>query len=617
MSGIAACWRRSGQAVDRRGFQAVAGALGHRAIDGEGTWSADDGSLLLWQGAFRTTPEEIGPGPWRLGGLVLSFDGRIDNREALGEALGLAGHQVAGLADAELVLRAFDRWGEAGLPRIAGPFAFILWDAARRELHAARDALGRRGLFLLQDGERIVLASEPGAVLGDGAAAAELDDVFLAHYFALRRAPLGRTLYRFVSELPAGHASCFTAEGRRDRRHAASSLPPIHYPRMEDYAARFAELLARAVARRLRALGPPAVTMSGGLDSTTVAALAARDLAGAVPPRRLDVLSYVFDDLSQLDERRWMAPMVERYGLRQVQVPADEAWPLCDFAAWRWSPNGPDSGPFRPLNERLYAAARAGGHRVLLTGAAGDSFFVSGRASWLEDLVADGRGVEAAVELLKHLRRLGPRAVLESQSVRRLGARLLRRPPGAAAPPPWLTAKAARRLVQEAPETELPICRRRAGDRAAVLASMNQSDGIAAGDGEHRARVELRDPFSDHDLVAFMLSIPAYALYNRGQSKLILRQAAAHLLPEPLLRRATRSDIAPLFWRGVGPGGPPNAIGLLRRRDAFWSEYVAADSFLDGDGVEDERLVPALLRWRCLSFEWWMIRRSGGRASTG
>lgn len=614
MSGIAACWQRSGEPEDPRRFQAVVDALGHRAVDGGASWPAVDGALRLWQGSFRTTPEDAADGPWRLGDLVLCFDGRLDNREELGAALGLAGRQVAGSADAALVLQAFDRWGEAGLRRLAGPFALILWDASRRELHAARDALGRRGLFLCQEGGRIVLASEPGAALGDGAVAAELDAVFLAHYFALRRAPGGRTLYRAVRELPAGHASCFTADGQRDWRHSALSLPPVHYPRMEDYAERFSELLGRAVRRRLRALGPPAVTMSGGLDSTTVAALAATELSRAAPPRRLDVLSYVFDDLAELDERRWMAPMVARYGLRQVQVSADDAWPLCDFADWRWSPNGPDSGPFRPLNERLYAAARVGGHRVLLTGAASDSFFVSGRASWLDDLVADGRGVEAGVELLKHLWHLGPRAVLGSESVRRLGSRLLRRPPRAAAPPPWLAPWAARCLEQEPSEPALPVCRRGPDDLKAVLASMNQSDGIAAGDGEHRAMVELRDPFTDYDLVAFMLSIPAYALYNKGQSKLILRQAMARLLPEPLLRRPTRSDIAPLFWRGVGPGGPPDAIGLLQRRDANWSRYVTADSFLDGDGVEDERLVPALLRWRCLSFEWWMIRRLGRQA---
>ena len=145
--------------------------------------------------------------------------------------------------------------------------------------------------------------------------------------------------------------------------------------------------------------------MSGGLDSTSVAALAATALARATPSRRLSVVSYGFDELTELDERQWMAPMVARYDLDQTLVVADDAWPLSDFDAWQWQASGPDTGPFRPLNERLYAAARAKGHRVLLTGAASDILFVSGSASWLVDLVADGCCGEAAVELLRHVRR--------------------------------------------------------------------------------------------------------------------------------------------------------------------------------------------------------------------
>lgn len=611
MSGLAALWQRDGRPVDAGRFERVAAALKHRAIDGSGRWLSVDGSVALWHGQFWTTPEDVGQRqPMAQGQVAVAFDGRIDNRPELCDAFGLGPAERSSISDAELALQAYLRWGGDVIKRLKGPFVVVVWDAANRRLLGARDAIGRRSLFYRIDGAAVTIASEPGAVLGGDMSGVHLDEVFLAHYFALRPAPLGRTMYDGVRELPAGHVLHVSDDAVRLERHLPTELPPIRYRRIDDYGERFAELLGQAVARRLRAVGEPAVLMSGGLDSTSVAALAARDLAATAPGRRLSVISYVFDELTDLDEREWMAPMVARYDLDQTLVTADDAWPLCDFDAWSWNANGPDTGPFRPLNERLYAAARAKGHRVLLTGAAGDSFFVNGRASWLVDLVDDGRSTEALVELLKHVRRLGLRAVARSESARRLAARLLRREPGPERSPRWLTSFAARCVAESPADGPVPKTRRRPADTSATLVSLHQGDGIATGDGEHRAGVELRDPFADADLVAFMLSIPAYALYNQGASKLVLRKGMAQALPPALLARRRRSDISPLYWRGIAQRAEvAGTTALLDRAGAFWRRYVRPEALLGDDGaLARQPHIPALLRWQCLSFEWWMIR---------
>ncbi|MBK8540326.1 MAG: hypothetical protein IPL60_10010 [Ardenticatenia bacterium] len=101
----------------------------------------------------------------------------------------------------------------------------------------------------------------------------------------------------------------------------------------------------------------------------------------------------------------------------------------------------------------------------------------------------------------------------------------------------------------------------------------------------------MRDPFADSELVSFMLSIPAYALYNEGASKLVLRRAMAHMLPSALLARPTRSDISPLFRRGIGPGRPPSAFSLLERADAFWGRYVKPDVFLEDDAQQTDKRI--------------------------
>ena len=134
-----------------------------------------------------------------------------------------------------------------------------------------------------------------------------------------------------------------------------------------------------------------------------------------------------------------------------------------------------------------------------------DSFFVSGRASWLADLVADGHWTEAVVETLRHVRRLGPQAVLRSDSLRRLAARLTGRSERRVGPPPWLTRHAAALVAESPPDGPGPTTRRLPRDARAVWASLNQSNGIATGDGEHRAGVEVRDPFADGELVSLSL----------------------------------------------------------------------------------------------------------------
>ena len=175
----------------------------------------------------------------------------------------------------------------------------------------------------------------------------------------------------------------------------------------------------------------------------------------------------------------------------------------------------------------------------------------------------------------------------------------------AVGPPPWLTSFAAARLAECPPSGYRPTTPRLPGEASAVWASLNKSNGITTDDGEHRAGVEVRDPFADSELVSFMLSVPAYMLYNQGASKLVLRVAMASLLPSVLLTRPTRSDISPLFWRGVGPGGSPATTTFLERAEAFWGRYVRADVLLqDAAQSQDERIIPAIVQWRCLGLEW-------------
>jgi asparagine synthase (glutamine-hydrolysing) len=379
----------------------------------------------------------------------------------------------------------------------------------------------------------------------------------------------------------------------------------VQYKRIEEYGEHFVELLDRAVDRRMRAPRTPGIMMSGGMDSTSVTALAARQLAAVAPHERLNVYSYVFDEMSDLDERQWMQSIVDKYGLNQTQVVGDDAWPLSDFHDWVWNPSGPVNGAFDPLNQRLFTAARADGKRVLLSGADSDSLFIDGQASWLADLVADGRLREAATEVARHVRRLGAATVLRSQSVRRLGGYMLGRGPGRrAAAPSWLTRSAAERIVTPALPDWLHGTRRHPADAGSLLDALDASDGIDAGYAHHRAGVEVRAPFSDLELVSYVLSVPAYALYFKGSTKFLLRAAMGARLPREILERPTRSDISALYWRGMARNTPPAASALLDDPDARWRAHVRADAVTPS--ADSSTGARALVPWNCLTFEWWL-----------
>lgn len=608
MSGQCLAARWDGVPVESLAFERVAAGLRHRAIDGADGWSAADGTVVMAHQHFWTTPEEVGERqPLLVDDVVVTLDGRLDNRADLAATLGLDASVVAAMSDAALVSELYRRRGEDGLTRLRGAFSVMIWDAAERKLVALRDPLGRRTLFYRVLPGFVVLASEPGAVRAWPGTSDTLDEVFLAHYFALYSPPAGKTLFAAITELMPGRMMVVNEAGARLVRYWSPRLETLRYRDDDQYGEAFVALLDEAVRQRRRSVAEPGVMMSGGLDSTAVAALATLQLRTEQSDARLKVFSYVFNEMPDLDERRWMAPMVARYELDQTQVVVDDAWPLYDVADWRWNPSGPDGSPFRPLNERLFAAATGAGRRVLLTGAASDGLFL-GLEAWLADLVADGRYRDALSQMAKYIRGAGLRRVLRSRSVRRLAASLVGWPGRPHPAPPWLTPSAAARLMPSDGIATGARPKRRPADIQLVLEAVIEEDGIDGGYLTHQCGVDVRDPFSAVPLVEFILSIPAYMLYYRGQVKYVLRQGVRSCLPPELLRRVRRSNLWPLYRHGMVEREPALVDRLLGEQDALWRQHVRPDAVSNWRARLDGRASDVVL-WKCISMQWWIDRR--------
>ncbi len=180
-----------------------------------------------------------------------------------------------------------------------------------------RDALGDRTLFYAFDGTRLVIASEPWAVAGAMQYRPELNESAVAHYFALKATEDGQTLFKNVYELLPAHVMVVNASGQRTWRYWQPDLSKrLRGKSDEEYAEQFRSLLEESVRCRMRSTTPVGVLMSGGLDSTSVACLAARMLA----PQPLTTISYVFDELTDCDERQYIEAVKAQWGIRSIQI---------------------------------------------------------------------------------------------------------------------------------------------------------------------------------------------------------------------------------------------------------------------------------------------------------
>jgi len=598
MGAIAALFDSTGKPVESERLLAIVERMARRGPDG--TDFSFESNAALGHCHFWTTPEEVGERqPLQISSLpfTLVFDGRLDNRPELLAAL-QSPLSNADSSDAELVLVAYGQWGEQCVDRLIGEFAFAIYDKCRGELLMARDAMGERTLYYRFEESLILVASEPSPIAVDPEGA-NLDEVGVAHLFAFEAQTDGRTLFRDVRQLLPAEVMVVSASGTRSRRYWKPDFTVrLRRQTDEQYAAQFRALLERSVRCRMRSTTPVGVQMSGGLDSCSVASLAAR----MISPVPLTTVSYVFDELKDCDERDYIEAMKSRWGIRSLQVTGDGDWPLRDAESWPRSSNRPEVNPFRPLKDRAYRLAESEGMRVLLTGVHGDELF-SRASDWLVDLIVEGRVGEAVKELASHIRRLGLKRVLRAHSVRRVGTRMLgpyfwRLRRNRLRTHRWMTDSAASRLpkVPERFNPHLEVERTLEGVRA------NQSSGERG-----TINIELRHPFRDRRLVEFVLALPAHQSYNRGAFKHVLRTAMTGILPELIRTRTERQELNSLYFRGM-EREKFRIKSLLQKPSAGWHGYVKNDWLAANSDPSESREctgAEALVPWMCASYEIW------------
>ena len=551
MNTICGIWMRSGDVPD--GLDGMLAALPCRATHTGVAWT--DGPLSFGQRgdpAVAVRPPASRPCVDRAAGLAVVASARLDDRDALCDVLGIPRPQRAGLPDGALILRAYERWGDACPERLLGDYAFAVWDSRRSRLFCARDHIGTRPFYYHLATQRVVFASDIEAVLAAPGVSGAFDESAVATWLTNGERPFGaHTFLRAVRRLLPGHVLAVEGGTACIARWWRPENAPLAPAASDDaHAEAFLDLYARAVADRLRGTDPVGVHLSGGLDSSSIAALAARALRDAGRPAPL-----AFGWHPPPGDGPRTAAAAAEYGLieavsRQAGLRVRYLSPAAaDIVAFlrRDATRIEDDGTL-VHEEIVQRGAAEQGVRIMLSGWGGDEGISFNGRGYYPQLLRDGRLGVLWRELRERGRRPLPAILLEAVLPLLFpGARpvvdRLRRGKWPLRKDPFINPEFARR-VRLLPRHVFP----RAGVRAMQLAFLQRGhlglrmEGWAASGARHG--IEYRYPLLDRRVLEFALGLPPEQFRRAGGNRWLMRRALAPILPPQVCWNANKRDPA-------------------------------------------------------------------------
>jgi asparagine synthase (glutamine-hydrolysing) len=559
-------------------------------------------------------------------GSAVVFDGRLDNRDELRGALGLP----AEAESAAIVLASYARSSEEGIANLLGDFAFVLWDAPARRLIAARDHLGQRPLFHASIGGTAFIASEPQQLLAHPSLPSTINEGCIAEWLAGRPSTVSETVWSAVGRLPPAHVLTVKEGAQRVKRYwDLSSSPTMTSGSDEDYAAAFDDLFREAIGCRTRDAQRVGVFLSGGLDSSAIAAVTAR-LARERDAPGVHAFSLAFPGLP-VDETPYSSAVVDRWRLCGHVIPAQAPAPAAiadEIDRYRDLPPYPNGMILDPLR-RL-----AAGHvDVVLTGYGGDEWF-TGSPSHTADLLREGRVMAAARQFL-HDRRLPGRTYTTAGLLRTAFAPLLPpwaravlRPVAGAAREtfPWITADFARRASLADRLRREPVPTFPTEVQRNLYRIVNGLPQVLGDELEDRAAaaagIEQRHPFNDRRLAQFGFTLPERQRWRDGETKAVLRRALGDALPDAVRGRNDKAEFSPIAVETLELLGGASFLARLRIAEAGWVDAAVVQRAYEDMRRLYSRGDEAYIRctdivWNVAAAELWFTRQGLAREGSG
>ena len=358
-------------AVAPEQLQRMTSALSHRGPDDDGFYV--DGALGL--GHRRLSIIDVEGSRQPILNLdktrAIVFNGEIYNFKTVRDTLLQRGHHFTTQGDTEVILRAYEAYGEACVQHLRGMFAFAIWDGVKKQLFLARDRVGIKPLYYYWDGHKFLFASEIKAILQDPGVEKTLDSQALDDYLTYLYIPGPKTIFQKIRKLRPGHTLTVSARGIVEREYWDLDFEPKDALREADYAAGLLEKLQETVAMHLMSEVPLGAFLSGGVDSSAVVGIMAGLLDQPVNTASIGFREADFDELPYARE------VAQRFQTRAHErtVVADAA-KILDALVWHFDEPFADSS----MVPTYYVSQVAREHvTVCLSGDGGDENFAGYR----------------------------------------------------------------------------------------------------------------------------------------------------------------------------------------------------------------------------------------------
>lgn len=621
MCGIAGYVTTAPHAYPESVVERMAEILVHRGPDGHGYYRDEYASL----GHRRLSIIDLAGGGQPMtnetGSLWITYNGEIFNHAVVRPPLEAAGHVYHSRCDTETILHALEEYGPGSLAHYRGMFAFAVWDKNKRELFCARDRLGIKPFYYFQDGGVFVLASEIKALFAHPAVAARLDETTLGEYLAFGYLDGERTMFQGIRQLPPGHWLRLRIEDGRLQLEIQRywDAPHGQVEPLADEAAAIAECrrrLEETVRLRLMSDVPLGMFLSGGVDSSAIAALIRRMASG---PVNTFAVGYREAEFSELEYARHVA---EHIGTahHEVVIGPGEFFGALPRLVWH-----EDEPVTWPSSVSLYFVSQLAARevKVVLTGEGSDELFGGyGRYRFYVEAQRWMRYYRLAPAALRDgLRRFIATTPLLSASARR---KLEHTPLGREDDIRSLYLDSFYSALSEREQQGLFVAPRpspydsymrcfREADGASLLSRLLYADQktylvelLRKQDRMSMAcSIESRVPFLDHHYVEFAARVPDHLRIRGKEAKYILKRAVEDLLPAEIIYRKKMGFPTPLRQWLAGEWGQA-AAALLRDPQGLVAAYTNRAALNDLIGRHQGGRLDATDRlWRLLTLQIW------------
>ena len=595
--------RDDGEAVLR-----MRDAIKHRGPDDAGVYLSNDRRVAL--GHRRLSIVDLSPAGHQPmsnedGTVWITFNGEIYNHESLRPGLLEKGHTFRSHSDTEAIVHQYEEQGPECLQALDGMFALGIWDDARGRLTLARDRMGKKPLYYMLAGGKLLFGSEIKALLAHPDVSRDIDPEALNLYLTFGNVPPPYTLFAGIRKLPAGHRLIVDRLGNVNIERYWS---PFGGPRWSEHAdeaesvARVGDLLKSAVRKRLMSDVPIACLLSGGVDSSAIVGL-----MSALVTRPLQTYSVGFEGFGaeeNFNDQPYARLVAKRFGCDHHEVNVTAAECRDYLPELVYAQDEPIGDPACLPMHFLCKAARRDGNIVLLVGEGSDEVF----GGYPEM----ARLIQTASQRWERVRRL-PRLL---RSGLHAASRLLRAPAGridilrrARDDEPlywgldvvfWDTEKEEllrpqtwSRLEPSRPSRAAEYVRGAYTDLFARQPGADLMQQMSALELANRLpelllmrvdklsmahSVEARAPFLDYQLVEFGLSLPQSLKIRGGKSKYVLKRALEPVLPAEVLERRKQGFRVPLpaWLKGPLASWAKHQIfsSALTSRDFFNASYI-------------------------------------------